>query len=148
MDKPLSTWYCDVCGGRIADVEEGYVLWHSADGCAKDFKIIHRVKCDVADYESSMPLTSFVGADGLAWALSILSPGPIILRRSESEGYDMPDPHQLTDFIRRVQMPYYEEARRHFSKRRVRDAYHDANEVAPYRVLDLKRIIEMGRSAE
>lgn len=146
VDKPLTTWYCDHCGEPINAIDDGYVIWHSRGGHARDFKIIHKVRCDVQDYESSMSLETFLGPNGLAWCLSMLSIGPIMLQRTKakSDGDSLPERHQFVDFVRRVQMPYYEEARRYFTRPAVRVHHSDGNEVSPYVTTALKRIIELG----
>ena len=48
---------------------------------------------------------------------------------------------EFVDFIRRVQTPFYEQARRHFSNEDVLDEYCDSNEHLPYLPEELKDII-------
>jgi hypothetical protein len=141
MTKPLTAWFCDVCGETV-DAENGYVVWKTDENLKSHyFKIIHQDRCDPdGDYHSSAALKDFLGEDGLAYLLSHLSVGPIILRRNRKSLCDVADIDEYVDFIRRVQTPYYEEARQKFSDSEVREDFSDANEVSPYLPQNLKRI--------
>jgi hypothetical protein len=137
MDEPLKTWYCDTCGEKIAHPSKGYVIWkNSPERKAHGFKIIHQGKCDQDDHHASSALTDFLGPDGLAKLLSHLSVGPF----KGGGRSDVKDLDEYVDFIRRVQSPYYEEARKYFDNHDVAEAYADANEVLPYLQNQLKSI--------
>lgn len=131
MDSPLNTWYCDRCGEKIATVADGYVIWRSGDQ-PRDFKIIHQGRCDNDRYECSAALSDFLGPEGLTYCLAFLDAGPIIRGYSNSSAQPLPDLFQFVDFMRRVQIPYYEEARRKFARPDVREDHCDWNEYAPY----------------
>ena len=114
MNKPLTTWYCDVCGDTT-DVQHGYVVWKNGDGKARDFKIVHKVQCDRdRSYSRSAALEDFLGEVGLSQLLSFLSLGSLKKRLRQGPHCDISDFDEFTDFFRRTQTPYYEEARRHF----------------------------------
>mgnify|MGYP003351512562 CR=1 FL=1 len=143
MDKPLTVWYCDICGGRIEDINEGYVIWKTSPGIrAENLTVIHQTKCDSNDFPASAALKDFVGPEGLAYLLSFLSLGPIMARRGQKSHSSVVDLDGFVDFVRRVQTPYYEEARRAFGAEKLREWFSDSNEVAPYLPERLKGIIE------
>lgn len=80
-------------------------------------------------YLSSMDLQHFLGPDGLALLLSWLSVGPL---KGGGSGPCVADLDEFVDFVRRVQTPYYEEARPHFGDEHTYYWLGDANEYHPY----------------
>jgi len=143
MDKPLTKWYCDVCGQQIDDVERGYVIWKTTNESKwHGFKIIHQTKCDPDDYNMSLALHDFLGESGLTILLSQLSIGPIKKRKGQKPRCRIADMDEFVDFVRRVQTPFYEEARRYFSNHDLLEKYSDANEVFPYLPEQLEEIIK------
>jgi len=143
MSQSPQKWYCDVCGESINDVKDGYVIWKSdAQLKSHDFKIIHRQKCDIKQYPSSAALEDFIGVDGLAKLLSMLSLGPIKENLGAGKHRDIADTDEFVDFVRRVQTPNYEEARRKFGDPDLLDDFSDSNEIAPYLQERLQRIIQ------
>jgi hypothetical protein len=132
MSQPLTYWYCDVCGEKIENVVGGYVIWKSGGLKAHGFKIIHQGKCDTNEYPSSAALSDFLGHAGLAYLFSKLSLGPVMLNNGQSSHCQIEDFDEFVDFMRRVQVPHYEEARRHFNNRNLLEDLSDANEVYPY----------------
>ncbi len=144
MDKPLTKWYCDVCGEVIEDVKKGYVIWKSTEEM-KDygFKIIHQNKCDPRDnYPLSGALEDFLGEDGISELLSFLSIGPVKKYLGQGSHCSVDDIDGFVDFFRRVQTPFYEEARRYFNKQELLEDYSDANEVYPYHLEQLEKIVK------
>lgn len=138
---PLTTWRCDVCGQLIASADDGYVTWrHDEDHKDLGFKIIHRGQCDDKQDPSSEPLKDFLGSSGLARLLSFLSAGPLQRARGHKPYMQVGDMDGFVDFMRRVQTPFYEEARQKFKTDKVKDDYSDANEVLPYLPEYLERI--------
>lgn len=145
MDKPLTKWYCDVCGGVIDDVKKGYVIWRTTNAGhqAHDFKIIHQNKCDLKSYHSSAALEDFLGQRGLAYLLAKLSHGPVITNLSgQGSPQRVADFDEYTDFVRRLQTPYYEEARRSFGNPEFLQDFNDSNEVYPYLPENLEKIVK------
>lgn len=145
MDEPLSVWYCDKCGEIITNKNEGYVIWKKdKNRRSYGFCIIHRGDCDTDDsYSSSMELDQLLGDNGREYLLSKLDYG----RLSGSDGIERDSLPNMTDFVdlfRRVQTPYYEEARRFFELELIKDDYEDFNEYAPYTSAYLLDIIEKG----
>ena len=140
MDQPFTKWYCDVCGESIEAAANGYVIWKPVDD--HGFKIVHKKRCDQRDHISSKALPEFLGPEGLTYLLSKLSIGPILQDVDGAALHRRPNLDEYVDFTRRVQIPYYEEARRLFGTQRVMDDFHDANEHMPYWPDRLKRMIE------
>lgn len=143
MDKPLTKWYCDVCGKKIEDAKEGYVIWKTSKELkSHSFKIIHQTKCALKDHHASSSLENFLGENALVYLLSMLSIGPIKKSIGQGSYCDVADIDEFVDFIRRVKTPFYEEARRNFGNPDLLDDYDDANEVLPYLPDQLEKIVE------
>lgn len=141
--NPLEVWTCDTCGDEIDSVAVGVVIWRSLDPFPKagGFKIVHQDRCDPGNsggYTLSSPLADFLGHDGLAMLLTFLSLGP--LHEPSERMPQIVDFDEFVDFVRRVQTPWYEEARACFDDWEVREDYWDANEYGPYVSESLKRI--------
>lgn len=132
MLDPLRQWYCDTCGGVIAEPHLGYVIWKMDDeGRNCGFKVIHQSICDRKGYSLSGDIKSFLGEDGLNHLLSFLSIGPIKTRLREKNVCEVADLDEFVDLMRRMQLPFYEEARRRFSDEDVLYRFADANEEYP-----------------
>jgi len=144
MIKPFQHWYCDVCGEIIEDPAKGYVIWKSdGDGRATQFTVIHQKKCDDKTFHSSAALNDFLGDQGLARLTAFLSYGPIISDRTEARSKGVENIDEFIDFFRRMQIPYYEEARQKFGEPEVQERLSDYNEIAPYFPSTLREVIEM-----
>ena len=80
----------------------------------------------------------------MAWLivcpLSVLAQSRLRLG-SEMDSPDVLDINELVDFIRRVQTPYYEEARQHFNDPDVLERLSDSNEVYPYLPKICERVV-------
>lgn len=141
--KPLKQWICDVCGEVIKTPEEGYVIWqHDKNHQEYDFKVIHKTRCDDDKYPSSLAVEDFLGQDGLAYLLSFLSIGPIKKNIGQKGGGTVKSLDEFVDFFRRMQVPYYEEARTKFNDPDVLENLADSNEVYPYLPGNLQNIIK------
>jgi hypothetical protein len=147
---PLTTWICDACGDDVTEPQLALLIWRTdreADGAwrAYDFKIVHKNldgrQCDPgagSGYRSNLELDNYLGPDGVAWLLSMLSKGPLLGGGGcEIQPQDMDD---FVDLFRRLQVPHYEEARRNFDTEHTREWLSDANEVLPYIPDTLERI--------
>ena len=143
MLKPLEEWICDVCGDVIPSAEKGYVIWQTDNDLRPyNFKIIHQGRCDLKHFNSSWELQGFLGDFGICHLLTFLTPGPI-KRRLGDNGKDSPkNIDEFVDFFRRVQTPYYEEARRRFANHQLLEDNSDENQLAPYLPKNLRKIIE------
>src|SRR5690606_4189633 len=116
--------------------------WQSSDDGYYDFKIIHQGRCDRKRYPASSALQDFLGPQGASYCLTFLSYGPVIARDSNYSRCKVTDLDEFVDFMRRVQVPYYEEARRLFGHPDVRSDLADANEFYPYIPDTMKSLIE------
>ncbi len=141
----VGPWICDVCHMEIRDISKCYVVWRygEAEGY-HDFNIIHqRPLCDNRpEYTVSLPVTDFLGPDGLAHLLSFLSEGPVRnLNPGASSPMPLSDPDGFVDFIRRVQTPGYEYARCRYHDSDVRASYAGATEFHPYTQAAIKKLL-------
>lgn len=143
MDRFFTKWYCDACGQPIDDVKKGYVIWKTNDEArTHSYKIVHQGPCFLKDYDASAELKTFLGEEGLVRLLAQLSIGPIMRLRGNKSQCDAADMDEFVDLVRRVQTPFYEEARRHFSNRNLLAEYARANEVLPYLPEELETMIK------
>lgn len=148
-----SEWYCDTCGDKIVDPTTSLVVWRLDDmGRGYDYRVVHKSiggrECDPgneAGFLHSLEISNFLGAEGVAHLLSYLSQGPILGGENSLRVGKM---EQFVDLFRRMQTPYYEEARRHFACEEVTDQWSDANEVLPYVPESLNRIAKPGRGCD
>jgi len=140
----LTKWKCDICGEFSVNKENGYVLWNSDEEMRSgEFTIIHKGRCDKNEHTSSMPISYFLGQKGIVSLTSMLSAGMIIkniIKKDTHGGVQNYD--EYVDFFRRLQLPYYEEARSKFSKPELLDDLYDDNEIGPYGKERLKKISE------
>lgn len=148
--NPLTTWKCDKCGEKTVTADNGYVIWDGTVEKERDFRIIHKAVCDDRRFTSSLPLSDFLGPLGVAKLTSFLSLG-IFINQTWSEerlqansAIRIADMDQFMDFFRRVQLPYYEEARPilRAPSEEVAEMLCDSSEVAPYIPHNLKSLIE------
>lgn len=147
MLAPLKQWYCDNCGELINSPEEGYVLWdYSSNIGHSNFKIIHVSKCDNNTKNSSGALTDFLGERGIIFFTSMLSIGSVKINLGESGQPRIKNMDKFVDFMRRLQLPYYEEARKFFNRDSVLEFLSDSNEQYPYFPDTLKKIIQIGEA--
>lgn len=131
----LSRWICDACSKPIDSAEHGIVVFlRDARLDADHFRIVHKQSapgypnCDPQGSTGWVDLPRMLGVDGLTYLLSFLSAGPL----KGPGGMGVADHDAFVDLVRRVQIPFYEEARSRFNEESVRDALGDANEVFPY----------------
>lgn len=150
MPTPLTTWTCDTCGQEISRAEDGYVVWRptSAASPQAGYRIVHKnngngTTCDPGSqngYQASRALPDFLGPDGLAALLAMLSPGP--LKGPAGGDLEVRDLDEWVDLVRRVQTPWYEQARVRFQDEQIQQDHADSNETWPYLPDTLRRIAE------
>lgn len=145
--EPLTAWTCDTCGDLIHEVDSGLAIWNSDASLRKDgFKIVHKGdNCDPDRSMQSLGLNDLVGQEGQAYLLSWLSYGPI---KNHGNFDRILDLDAYVDLFRRLQTPWYEEARPYFQSETIQEHWGDSNEVAPYDSDSLRRIAEAGRAAD
>jgi hypothetical protein len=74
--------------------------------------------------------------------LSFLSLGTIKNNLGDKGNIKVKDLDEFIDFFRRLQTPFYEEARIKFGSEEILDRFSDASEVRPYQQDALQNIIE------
>lgn len=143
--KPLKEWICDTCHERVS-IKDGWLEWlNSRHEGAREFRITHNSsRCykhtrhpDRAD----MHLDHFLGTNGLQVFLAMLDVGPV-LDPDQDELPAVPERRSFVQAIRRLHIPYYEEARLYFDQARDEGWFMDCNEVAIFLPETCKRIIE------
>lgn len=147
--EPLRQWICDVCGKVIEKPEDGYVVWgENEQGQIDKIRILHKnnhvdehvTGCDHDHrYSMSLPLESFLGDNGKVRLLSLIDPGPDFRAKYQEHIADI---RLFLEFFRRVQLPYYEEARLYWGKARADGFFDGANEIWTYLPRNLKMLIE------
>lgn len=120
-------WTCDQCGKPILSIEDGWVEWLNGsdaehwEGTLHNLRLVHhRSASPYADRKnacyhdedhwraakkytvSDLPLSEFVGADGLVTLLSFLA------EKRFSE------PSEVLELVKRLHVPNYEAARPYF----------------------------------
>lgn len=153
--EPLKQWVCDVCGKIIETPDDGYVVWgENAEGKIDKIRILHKnnhvgnckVGCDHdRRYSMSLPLESFLGDEGKVHFLSMIDPGPDF---REDYREHIADKRLLLETFRRLQLPYYEEARLYWDKARADGYFDGANEIRTYLPRTLKNLVEEYSSDE
>ncbi len=122
MLEPLKQWICDSCGQVIQSPDDGYVEWLVEGDDAPlnlqyGFKIIHSgEECSCYSEEdislNDAPLESFMGNKGHLYLLSFIDVGALLMR--EYKGARVKNLREFVEFMRRLTVPYYEEARLYF----------------------------------
>ena len=139
---PLKQWYCDSCGEVIDEPKNGWLeRYHDRGklGNYEGYRIVHNdTKCMYDDKRlfaenkslSDMHLTAYVGPDGL---ISLLSDIEFNVAKDNSE---------LVEIIRRLHIPYYEEARKYHYVAEEEGFFDGENEITRYLQSTSKYIIE------
>ncbi len=130
----LGPWTCDECGGDVV-LDEGFVVWARLPTGDGDFRVIHKERCDPGNrsHAYSQSLADFVGVDGLTNLMSFLSLGPLKDTLGDSRPGPRPsDLDEFVDFVRRMQIPGYEQVRHQFNDPVILERFSDANETYPY----------------
>lgn len=126
-------WICDNCKGIINNSKEGYVVWESDSNMLHHtFKIIHQGICDDGSFSNSLALDDFLGFDGLINLTAMLSSGPVKINIGQQSGNYVKNMDEYVDFLRRVQIPYYEQNRVNYTNPAYLSKHSDANELYPY----------------
>jgi len=153
MLKPLQQFICDTCEEIIESPKDGYLEWVHADGKAHSFHIVHHASRSprkpggdcynhtAAQGRADVALVDFVGTAGLPRLLSFLDMGalhdPDRVRLMRIK-----DVREFVELMRRLSLPFYEEARLYW-QRAVDDRFFDGvNEVWPYRSDHLQQLIK------
>ena len=136
-----TVWTCDACGDDITDPSQAWVLFRrDADGKDFDFHIVHHndygKRCDPPAMPASIQLSELLGPAGLSELLSFLSPGPI----NGGSRVTVADMNEFVDLVRRIQVPWYEQARKFWNAPQTREWFDAGDTYAPYLPENLERI--------
>jgi hypothetical protein len=156
MLKPLEQWMCDVCDEVIDSPREGMVQWirgpDPSTRVAHGFRIVHNAgfsprrhagkNCYYPEQEhyADGHLEWYLGAMGIVRMASFLDVGPYHV--PTYGGPEVTDLREFAEIIRRLHVPYYEEARLYWGAAKEDGMFDDANELWVYDPKTSKRIIE------
>lgn len=158
--EPLQEWICEGCGQKIESANEGILEWCNEPAKGGNhpkrygFKIVHgdlldpstgrEISCSHYKGHGSPPhsysaLASFVGDLGLNYLLGLLDPG----RHHDPDysGPEVKDLREWTELVRRLHVPYYEEARRYWDRALEEGRFESMGEVSIYEAEFLQNII-------
>lgn len=141
-DEPLTRWRCDTCHQDVSAANGSLTFRNQFEEpfLAHDFRIVHtdgcRPSCDTSSADS---LNIYLGADGLGGLLAYLTAGP---GRPGEPGVAVRDMDEFIDLIRRLHIPYYEQARTEFSRPRILEMLKNDDRWNPYRPANLRRMAE------
>ena len=151
MLEPLKQFICDKCGQIIEKPEDGWVEWlHREDpltGRRKNqgFKIVHhsaaspisdgtrRVRCyhyDNRADRSDNHLEYFLGDSGLPILYGMIDSGPDFVDQKYVP--EVASVREYMEFLRRLTLPYYEEARKYWYEAKSNGFFDSGNEVWAY----------------
>jgi hypothetical protein len=152
---PLERWRCDTCGGMIDGMEAGNVEWLSermgSRLIARGFHIVHHgsaspfngpANCYQHQYAAGrldLPLEDFVGINGIVQLLSFLDIGAF--HEPDFRGHAIGDMREFVELFRRVQVPYYEEARKYLPLAASERALGDPNSIYAYIPETLQHVV-------
>lgn len=160
MLNPLTQFICDTCGEIINSPKEGWIEWispwESEDDkrLCFDFRIVHHLTSSPLGINSNdgcyqhtdaigrsdLNLDNFTNKEtGMAHILKFLDVGPY--HEQNYEGPYIKDMREYVEIIRRLTIPYYEEARLYWSQALEDGYFDDANEVWMYKTDNLKQLI-------
>lgn len=149
----LKQWVCDECRELIRKPEEGYVEWLTDENDIRyGFRIVHHApvssrhpdgncyrytgKCGSCDSS----LEQFLGAGGIVKMLSFINLGS--LHDDFNTEPKIKSSGEWVEFFKRLQVPYYEEARLYWHEAKEDGFFDGANEIKSYLPETLKELIE------
>ncbi len=155
MLQPLQQFICDKCKKVIERPEFGYVEYLSQiekrDGrmmqIRSGFKIVHNSKEKSCHFfERSIELCTlplrdfFVNDSKFSLIFSFLDEGEILTPTGIA--VEIKDVREYTDFVKRILIPYYEEARIYFDEAKIDGFFDGDNEYFVYSSSKMKEIVE------
>lgn len=150
MLTPLEQFYCDTCGQLIESPQEGWFEWialydeNIKQFIDQEFRICHhRSGCQLHGHKkgcSDLPLKDFLGEVGMINLLRMIDIGPYHLPIYKEP--TVKDFREYCEIVRRLTIPYYEEARQWWNEAAHDEYFGDSNEVYIYLPKSLKIMIE------
>jgi|TARA_B100001971_G_C17782459_1_gene330433 hypothetical protein len=141
--KPKTQFLCDKCNKTITNPDEGYVQWLSNEYLQYyGFKIVHHKSSSSLNNKNGcyfynnnsdlndIPLEYFIGDSGLSLMLTFLN------EKVKLGKERILDTNEYIEFIRRLQIPYYEQVSHMFD---LHESYDERNTVSPD---NLKHLLE------
>ena len=123
--KPLNQWICDGCGDIISTPEHGYLEWLCEDNKAYSFRIVHnnyyhvRLDGKICSFHQGklgakdIQLSNYFETDNiLSFLLKFLDKG-----NHHDVNFSGPwirNIREYTEIVKRLCVPFYEEARQYF----------------------------------
>ncbi len=160
--EPLKQWYCDTCGDVIEKPEDGWLEWvqekTEAGRLNCGFRIVHQFMASPRanpagrDPEAGscyysrkqLPMDSHLhhALDfGIAYVLNLLDVGEYH-DPDKREAGRVVSVREWSELVRRLYVPYYEQARRYFRQVKRDGDYDGVNDVGLYSASMLKGIVE------
>jgi len=148
MLKPLEQFICDTCNETITNVNEGWIEWERTSEKGGDivgnFRICHHTpKCQTLRKSinlQDLPLREVSGEKVHAFLYKFLDVGPY--HQEKFEKHSIKDLREYVELMRRLTIPYYEEARQFWNKAMEDGYFGDSNEVYIYIPENLKNMIK------
>jgi hypothetical protein len=164
MLEPLKSWICDECGELVRDERDGFVEWLSGysfpEGSTESdqegphgFRIVHVTSASpraphggecyrysASPQRNDLPLREFLGAHGLVVLLSKVDVGSF--HDPDRRTRPAKDLREWATLVRRLHLPYYEEARLYFDRAESDGFWDGANEIYVYMPANLRGLIE------
>ena len=141
---PQAFWYCDTCGEKIENANEGWLEWISYDDAkgnrkGRNLRIVHHgrsQRCmfdkDV-EYKRDKGITSdghldwYLGPDGMMKLLAMASEAQI-------------PTEEVLSVIKRIHVPAYETAFRHFERAIAEGVFEPNTKPDYYHMSDIKAV--------
>ena len=113
---PLKQWICDACGETILNAEDGWLEWYLDRNTSYEagFRIVHasRLSCRYNERQLEqqnrspldLPFSTLIWPDGLGALLYLM------------EHTNFANHKEFVDIVRRLHVPYYEEARQYWQQ--------------------------------
>lgn len=142
--RPLIDFVCDTCHTVVDGTQGGYVEWIENNNIAGQFRIAHNSHhCLVHGNNygrKDTNLSDFLGPYKMPYILSFLDVGPVLDPNFRS-GNGISDVRNYVEFVRRITIPFYEEARLYFGKAIADGVFDGDNELSVYDPAKLQGII-------
>ena len=161
MLTPLTQFICDTCGELIKEPKEGWIEWiievNAKTGKREthSFRIVHHFKYSPLAKEHNAGCYQHEHAKGrqdlhlhhfiedntkMAHILKFLDIGPY--HEKEYKGPTVKNMREYVEFVRRLTIPHYEEARLYWERALEAGYFQDSNEIWIYGVDNLITMIE------
>jgi hypothetical protein len=151
--EPLQQFICDTCHEIIQSPKEGWLEWIH-DGKprqAHSFRICHHKTASLLEGSEgcyrhggksgrSDSHLDYVLDNRMAQVLSFVDPGPY--HEPSFSGPGVSDLREWVELVRRLSIPFYEEARLYFSEAEAEGDFQDANEILIYSEVFLRQLIK------